>query len=59
MYLKFVFLSVDNDSGDLLIEEDKDGGEDSGNYTGNVQPPGHVTGERIDKPSSTGAGGLW
>jgi len=36
---EFVLLAVDDDGGDLLVEEDEDCGQQSGQYSQDGQPP--------------------
>ena len=51
LYLEFVFTTVDDDGSNLLIHEDKNGGQKGRSQGARYGPPG--VGERIDKPSSS------
>lgn len=52
-----MLFAVNNDSSYLLVHEDEDGAEKSGNEGGNNGPP-WVTSNRIDQPTSVISGGL-
>ena len=55
--LKFVFLAVDDDGADLLVHEDEDGDQESGNRAGQIPPPGVLT-KRHHQPAPIRACGL-
>ncbi len=48
-FLQFVLFPVDDDSGDLLVHEDEDGGEERGQDGSERAPPFIL--ERVDHPS--------
>ena len=50
--LEFVFLPVDNDGCDLLIHEDEDDSQQSGDNSSKDHPHGQVGVERVDEPAS-------
>lgn len=50
-YLKFVFLSVNDDRSDLLVHEDEDGTEKSRDHCYDTSPP-RVWTHRVNKPTS-------
>ena len=52
-----LFLSVDNDGCDLLIKEDEDGGEDSGDQAERDQPPVSAV-TRVNHPCTVITGSL-
>lgn len=56
-YLKPVLLAVDDDCGDLLVHEYKDGAEQSRNGRRQQCPPG-VLSQRRDEPAAVLRGGL-
>ena len=55
-HLELVLASVDDDGGDLLIHEDENGAEESGDDGGEVGPP--RVDEEWDHPATVGAGWL-
>lgn len=54
VYLEFVLLAIDDDSGDLLIHEEQDGDQQGWQSSCQVHPPG-VTSERWHKPATVWA----
>ena len=52
-----MLLPVDDDSRDLLIHEDEDGGEQGGGNGGRDGPYGVL--ERVDNPATIATGRLW
>lgn len=56
-HLQLVLLPVDDDGGDLLVHEDQDGAEQSGNGGGQQRPPG-VGSQRGDEPATSVGGRL-
>lgn len=52
-----MLFAVDNDCGDLLVHEEKDGDEQGGKRGRQVHPPG-IAPERRHKPAAVGTGGL-
>ena len=56
-YLKFVLLTVHNDSADLLVHEDENGDQQGGDKAGQVHPP-WVLSKRHHQPATVRASRL-
>lgn len=56
-HLKFVLFAVNNDSTDLLVHEDENSHEESGDKAGHVHPP-RILPKRHHQPASIWACGL-
>lgn len=52
LYLKFIFLPVDDDGGNLLVHEDQYKGQEGGDDGGHGSPPGVLVTDGADKPAA-------